>query len=168
MENEHILTVDQFKELARPTSKHIDENDVQTYIRECEDIIIIPAVGLERFKALCQTELSESDKILLEGGEYTDKAGNLTKCPGLHLALSYFVYAKLMMGNGGMLTRTGMMLHNDSYATREDDKNRVRHYDDAMNVAEAYLEGCLQYMRVNNETANPVRGSRLRIHAIGD
>lgn len=52
MENKHLINVEQFKQLARPTSKHVDEDEVKTFIRECEDIFIIPAIGLDVYKAL--------------------------------------------------------------------------------------------------------------------
>ena len=169
MENEHLITVEKFKELARPTSKHIDDGEVNTFIRECEDIYIIPAIGLARFKALQENTQDVTNKILLEGGEYEDKKGTLRKCSGIRLTLSYFVYAKMVMSDGGLLTRTGLMQHNDSSASREDDKNRVRMYNDAMEVAETYLGSCLAYLKsVEGESVRPVRGTRLRIHAIGD
>lgn len=168
MANKHILTVDEFRELARPTSKHIDVEEVLTFIRECEDMFIIPGIGLSRFKRLLGDSLSGDDKILLSGGEYKDKKNTLYKCSGLKLALSYFVYAKMTMADGGMLTRTGMMQHNDSYASREEDKNKVRRYNEAMNVAESYLNSCLAYIKSKEKDINPVRGTRLRVHAIGD
>lgn len=169
MANEHLITVERFKELARPTSKHIDDGEVQTFIRECEDIYIIPAIGLARFKALQEDEIEPKNITLLDGGDYEDKEGILKKCSGLRLALSYFVYGKMVMSDGGLLTRTGLMQHNDSYASREDDKNRVRMYNDAMNVAETYLGSCLAYLKsVEGEEIKPVRGTRIKIHSIGE
>lgn len=50
-ERTSLLTVEQFKQLARPTGNHIDEEEVKVFIRECEDSFIIPAIGYERFKA---------------------------------------------------------------------------------------------------------------------
>ena len=131
MANKHILTVEEFKELARPTSKHVDEDEVIAFVRECEDIHIIPAVGLEKYQALLEESISEPDKILLEGGIY-EKDGKKEKCAGLKTALAYFVYAKMAMADGSIMTRSGMVQHNDSYAERTDDKNRVRRYDDVM------------------------------------
>lgn len=169
MANEHLITVERFKELARPTSKHIDDGEVQTFIRECEDIKIIPAIGLERFKKLINDPEDSRNKTLLEGGEYNDKCGKLKRCVGLQTAVAYFVYAHMVMVDGGMLTRTGLMQHNDSYASREDNKNRVRLYDDAMNTAETYLSTCLAYIKATErEDINPVRGTRIRFYAIGD
>lgn len=169
MESKHILSVERFKELARPTSKHIDEGDVMTFVRECEEIKIIPAIGLERFKEMINAPEDSRNKILLEGGEYNDKCGKLKRCVGLQTTVAYFVYAHMVMVDGGMLTRTGLMQHNDSYASRENDKNRVRLYDDAMNAAETYLSSCLAYIKaIEKENINPVRGTRIRFHAIGD
>ena len=169
MESKHILSVERFKELARPTSKHIAEGDVMTFVRELEAIKIIPAIGLVRFKKLRDYPEDSSNKTLLEGGEYNDKCGKLKRCVGLQTAVAYFVYAHMVMVDGGMLTRTGLMQHNDSYASREDNKNRVRLYDDAMNTAETYLSMCLAYIKaMEREDIEPVRGTRIRIHAIGD
>ena len=172
MENKQILTVEKFKELARPTSKHVDDVEIITFIRECEDILIIPAIGLKRYKALLSEHLNVENKILLEGGEYEDNK-TLKKCAGLQIALSYFVYAKMIMSDGGILTRTGLMQHNDSYASRSDDKNRVRRYDEVMNVAEAYLSTCLAYLKTKESKCDStgsgrVRGTRVRIHSIGE
>lgn len=169
MVNEHLITVDMFMELTRPTSKHIDYGEVETFIRECEDLYIIPAIGLERFKNLLRDRKEDKYIKLLDGGEYEDKGGILKKCSGLRCALAYFVYGKMAMSDGGMLTRTGLMQHNDSYASREDDKNRVRRYNDVMEIAETYLGSCLAYLKsVDGDGVRPVRGTRIRIHSIGE
>lgn len=62
-QRKQLITVDQFRELARPTSTHLDEDEVNAYIRECEDANIIPAIGWKRFKAA--TEQGEwGDSVL--------------------------------------------------------------------------------------------------------
>lgn len=170
MENNHILTAEEFRQLARPTSKHLDDEEVTSFIGECEDVFIIPAVGLEKYEALQADELSEADKILLSGGTFEGKDGKKSKCAGLKKSLAYFVYGKLAMADGSIITRSGFVQHNDQYASRTDDKNRVRRYDDVMNVAEAYLNSCLEYLKTleGYTDLKPVRGTRLHIHAIGD
>lgn len=173
MENKHILTVKRFLELARPTSKHVEETEVMTFIRECEDMHIIPAIGLSKFKDLLKNPLNSDDEILLRGGEYENDKKNLQQCAGLEIALSYFVYAKMTMDDGGILTRTGVMQHNDSYAYRADDKNRVRRYNEVMNVAESYLSSSLEFLNSRNKDCcgqrkAKTRGTRVRIYAIGD
>ena len=51
-----LLTVEQFRELARPTSIHLDEEAVRGFIRECEDAYIIPAIGYRQFKGALECE----------------------------------------------------------------------------------------------------------------
>lgn len=170
MANEHFLTVAEFQELARPTSRHVDEGEVMAFVRECEDIYIAPTLGLDKCTDLLADEVSEADKILLEGGTYTDKEGKKQRCAGVKITLAYFVYGKMTMADGGIMTRSGVVLHNDNYADRYDDKNRVRRYDDVLNVAEEYLNSCLNYLRTleGYEEHPKARGTRILIHSIGD
>lgn len=172
---EHLLTVEEFRRLARPTSKHIDEDEVCSYIRECEDMTIIPAIGFDTYEKLLSDNLSDDEKTLLNGGTWVQgivgrcngQNGLRRKCSGLKTALSYFVYAKMIQSDGSIVTRTGAMRHNDEYASHIEDKKA--RYNDVMNVAEEYLSGCLQYWKsVKSEDVHPVRGSRVHIHAIGD
>lgn len=170
MVNEHLISVEQFKELARPTSKHVDDDEVMSYVRECEDIYIEPAIGLDKLQELLASDITDENKILLEGGNYKDETGKSLRCAGLQKALAYFVYAKMSMADGSIITRSGMVQHNDSYAQRDDDKNRIRKYDDVMNVAEAYLSSSMSYLKTLDgyKELTPIRGTRVQIHAIGD
>lgn len=171
--DKHLITVDEFKELGRPTSKHLDDDEVTSFISECEDMNIMPAIGLDMYEELSGGgELSEEAKILLNGGKWKEKTKEESQsrmCGGLKKALAYFVYAKMSMSDGVILTRSGSMQHDDSYAQRSEDKNRVRRYNEVMNIAEEYLDGCLQYLKQwKGEKIKPVRGTRVHIHAIGD
>ena len=171
--DKHLITVDEFKELGRPTSKHLDDDEVTSFISECEDMNIMPAIGLDMYEELSGGgELSEEAKILLNGGKWketTNEESQSRMCGGLKKALAYFVYAKMSMSDGVILTRSGSMQHDDSYAQRSEDKNSVRRYNEVMNIAEEYLDGCLQYLKQwKGEKIKPVRGTRVHIHAIGD
>ena len=171
--DKHLITVDEFKELGRPTSKHLDDDEVTSFISECEDMNIMPAIGLDMYEELSGgDELSEEAKILLNGGKWketTNEESQSRMCGGLKKALAYFVYAKMSMSDGVILTRSGSMQHDDSYAQRSEDKNRVRSYNEVMNIAEEYLDGCLQYLKQwKGEKIKPVRGTRVHIHAIGE
>lgn len=176
--NKHLLTGAEFKELARPTSLHVDDTDITAFVSECEDMHIIPAIGYEKFKTLVtEDELSTEDKTLLNGGEYMSKAtqcgcedatgGKLTYCKGLKKALAYFVYAKMLRADGSLLSRAGFMQHDDQYAKHVDD-SKLKQYNDVMAVAEQYLASCLAYIKSITGSVPPVRGTRCRIHAIGE
>lgn len=175
---EHLINVAGFRELARPTSVHIEQVELEKYIEECEDMYIIPAVGLTWFKTLCGDDIDDTmteEYTLLNGGDWTDDSCGCDtttekRCYGLRKALSYYVYGRMIQNDGSIMTRTGLMRHNDEYASRDDDKNRVRKYNEVIQVAETYLSTCLDYLNhiTGDCKTRKVRGRRLQIHAIGD
>lgn len=178
-----LITVDQFRELARPTSAHLDEDEVNAYIRECEDTHIIPAIGWERFKAAIeQGEWGDSvstdfqPDVFLDGGEYTTKDNISTNTTtirytsGIRKALAYFVYARLFRADGVIISRTGTMRHRDDYSDHVQDVSSNKQYNDIMNMAEKYLSDALEYLKAFTQQGEvkPQRGTRAHIHAIGD
>lgn len=177
-ERKSLLTVGQFRELARPTSTHLDEEEVSAYIRESEDAHIIPSVGYANFKAAADGEESVFDKtfdtsfrssLMLEGGEWTDDKGELRYCSGLRKSLAYYTYAKLLRSDGAIITRSGTIRHRDEEADHESD-DKLRRYNDTMNMAERYLSEVLEYLSEHkkDKRARPIKTSRARIRAIGD
>ena len=168
--DKHLITAEEFQELARPVSVHIDEDEVMAYVRESEDINIIPAIGYEECQVLASSEeLTAEDEVLLSGGEWTGKDGKKHYCNGLKMATAYFAYARMSRSDGAIIARTGFMSHNDEYASHIADVEKRKRYNDIMEVAEQYLSGCLAYWKsIKGDEVKPVRGSRARIHVIGD
>lgn len=179
-----LITVDQFRQLARPTSIHLEEEDVLSYVRECEDERIIPAIGWGNFKSslgLRPWDSTFSDSFIpdlwLDGGEWTKTAvgsdgvqyNKEYYCSGVRKALAYFVYAKMLRADGTIVARAGTMRHRDDYSDHLDDP-QIRQYNDVMDMAERYLGECLYYLNKHkkNRQISPQRGSRARIHVIGD
>lgn len=185
MERKQLITVEQFRTLARPTSVHLDNDEVEAYIRECEDSNIIPAIGWERFKAatgLGDWESSVtadfSPEVFLDGGEYDVKAScncsGKTKetkyTSGLRKALAYFVYARLLRADGTIVSRAGGMRHRDDYSDHVKDVSNNNQYDDVMDMAQDYLTDALLYLKEctkQGEVKKPA-DRRMRIKAIGD
>ena len=50
MDERYLISFAEFQQLARPTSVHLDEAEVYAFIREEQDVYIIPAIGYELFK----------------------------------------------------------------------------------------------------------------------
>jgi len=180
MAMEHLLSAEEWPKYTRAVSVHLDNEEVEKWIDECEQLFIIPAIGGKLFSRLASgEELSEQEKKLLEGGKY-DGTGTGCVCIGMYTgifkglkwALGYFVLAKMMRNDGGLLSRGGFIRHDDEHASHLDDRNNVNRYNDAMNVAENYLNGALLYWKsINGEdcgTSAKVRGSRVRILSVGD
>lgn len=166
----------EFKQLARPTSVHIDEQEVEAYIREAEDIKIKPAIGVTLFNKLADATtdaaLTAEELILFKGGAYTSPCGCDTdkECAGLKRAVAYLAYARMIAANGGIVTRTGYYQHDDSYASRVDDKNRANARRDVQNMADYYLGSCIEYLPMLQGAsckARAHRGGNVRIKSIG-
>lgn len=184
-ERKQLITVDQFRELARPTSAHLDEDEVAAYIRECEDTFIIPTIGWERFKAATgQGEWDDSvtdgfdPETFLDGGEYTakkkgccdDASEVLRHTNGIRKALAYFAYARLFRADGTIISRAGGMRHRDDYSDHIQDAGGNKQYNDIMDMAERYLSDALDYLKsyTKQGEVKPQRGTRAHIHSIGD
>lgn len=167
---EHLLTAENWANYTRFSSIHVDGEEVDRFIDECEQLFIIPAIGADLFLKLAGEDLTENQSLLLEGGQYVCKSNKKRIFKGLRYALAYFVYAKMAKNDGAMVVRSGFFQHQDEHAVRMDDKNRVNRYNDLMNVAETYLSGALEFLKTwdDVEDVQPVRGSRVRIVEIGD
>lgn len=182
MERKTILTYEDFRLLARPTSSHIDREDVMTYIQECEDEKIIPVFGWRYYKAAtgidgawdeCLKDTFRPD-VLLNGGEWEEiiinngiKTIKLYYTNGLKKAIAYFVYAKLLRADGTIVSRSGAMRHRSDESDHVDD-SKLRQYNDTMSLAEMYLSESLNYLHNHTRKKMPIaRGTRARIHSIG-
>ena len=179
-ERGHLLTPIQFAELARPTSVHLDDDEVQAFITECEDVYIIPTIGYDVFAA-CVDYVDDvtlggvfddgfNPEIYMNGGAFVFNDCGCNErsewCAGLRKALAYYVWAKMGRADGSIIARDGLMRHNDQYSSHVDPN--LKQYNDVMEVAEGYLGSCQRYAKMHACNVRPVRQSRATIKAIGD
>lgn len=66
---------------------------------------------------------------------------------GLRVALSYFVFAQNLMSGDIESTRFGSVIKNDDYSSRISSRERSDAYNNAMEVANAYLQECVAFCR---------------------
>ena len=178
-DRKHLLSPVQFAELARPTSMHLEDDEVNRFIEECEDLYIIPTVGYDVFSAAIDYvddntldgKFDETfDPVLyLNGGAFNYNHcgcdGASEWCAGLRKALAYYVYAKMGRADGTIIARDGLMRHNDQYAQHVEPN--LKQYNDVMEVAEQYLASCQRYAKMHRCGVRMVRQSRATIKAIG-
>ena len=178
-ERKHLLSPVQFAELARPTSIHLEDDEVNRFIEECEDLYIIPTVVYDVFSAAIDYvddntldgKFDETfDPVLyLNGGAFNYNHcgcdGASEWCAGLRKALAYYVYAKMGRADGSIIARDGLMRHNDQYAQHVEPN--LKQYNDVMEVAEQYLASCQRYAKMHRCGVRMVRQSRATIKAIG-
>lgn len=178
-ERKHLLSPVQFAELARPTSMHLEDDEVMAFITECEDMFIIPTVGYDVLSAAIdyvndntlggKFDEDFDPEIYLNGGAFDYNHcgcdGASEWCAGLRKALAYYVYAKMSRADGSIIARDGLMRHNDQYASHVEPN--LKQYNDVMEVAEQYLASCQRYAKMHRCGVRMVNQSRATIKAIG-
>lgn len=144
---EHILQPADLRTLGRPIGKVADDK-LKAFITEAEQLHIKPILGDELFlKLLDDREHNNNIETLLNGGTYTDKRDKLHSFMGLKVALSYFVYAQNLMSGDIESTRFGSVLKDNDFSTRISSKERSDAYNNAVDVAKAYLKECVEFCK---------------------
>lgn len=145
---EHILQPTEIRTLGRPIGKVADEK-LFAFITEAEQLHLKPILGDELFLKILDENERKDENIekLLNGGTYTDKRDNLRSFMGLKIALSYFVYAQNLMSGDIESTRFGSVLKNGDFSSHISSKERSDAYNNAIDVAKAYLKECVEFCK---------------------
>lgn len=140
----YLITKLDVSSLSRGMSMHLDEDKIETYIRESESIDIKSALGDAFY--LDVREHPEKYALLLDGGTYEDKHGERKIFMGIKTALAYYTYARIVKNGDLNVTRYGLMQKEDEYSSRPDIKEKVMAYNDAFSIADRYLKECVMFL----------------------
>lgn len=146
---QYLITTHDVSSLSRGMSVHVDEDKIETYIRESESIDIKSALGDALY--LDVKENPEKYKLLLDGGIYEDKCGEKKIFMGIKTALAYYTYARIVKNNDLNVTRYGFVQKEDEYSSRPDMKEKVMAYNDAFSIADRYLKECVMFLDERKE-----------------
>ena len=146
---QYLITCKEVHELTRKMSIHIENDKMDAFIREAENLDVKPVIGDGLFIALHKDY--ERFTALLNGGVYENEDGELKSFTGLKTALSYFVYARLVRNNDGQVTRMGFVNKDNDHSTRASELERERIYNDAVAIARRYMHECMDFIRQDNE-----------------
>lgn len=142
-----ILTVNEAKSLGRPIGKVADEKII-AFITEVEHTIIRRSLGDDLYlRILAMDEFDDTFTTLLDGGVYTTRCGHKKVLTGLKTAEAYYVYAQNVRAGDFESTRYGMMVKDGQYSTHVSSKERDSAANSATEVANAYLEECIEYCK---------------------
>lgn len=144
---EHLITPTEVGQYGRPISAKTDDDKLNAYITEAEQMNIKPVLGDELFLSILEKG-EEDDKFirLLAGGTY-DSDGRLYSFAGLKAAMSYYVFSKYLMVGDINATRFGVVMKDDSYSSRISSAERSNAYSDTLEVANCYLQDCVEYCK---------------------
>lgn len=146
---QYLITTLEVADLSRSMSVHVDEDKIETYIRESESIDIKSALGDALY--LDVKENPEKYELLLDGGTYEDKCGEKKIFMGIKTALAYYTYARIVKNGDFNMTRYGLMQKEDEYSSRPDIKEKVMAYNDAFSIADRYLKECVRFLEEKND-----------------
>ena len=169
---QYLITTSEVATLSRGMSVHIDEDKIETYIRESESIDIKSALGDELY--LDVKEHSEKYELLLYGGTYEDNRGEKKMFMGIKTALAYYTYARIVKNGDGNVTRYGFVQKEDEYSSRPDIKEKVMAYNYAFSIADRYLKECVLFLNEKNDEYPLYKGlgmmkvNRIKSKLIGD
>lgn len=144
----YLITIDEVASLARSMSTHLDKNEVETYLKESENIDLRMNLGDALFLDL--KEHPENYTLLLNGGIYEDGKGRRL-LTGLKSALAYYTFARVVKNKDGQVTRFGFMNKEGEYSSRVDLKEKVMAYNDAFSVADTYMKEVVSYLNLNKK-----------------
>lgn len=147
----HLIKYKELLTIGRPLSKDIPTAKVEAFLTEAEQLHIKPILGDKLFSQLLRDKDEPFTDTRLEtllcGGSYTTKCEEYHSFMGLKYALSYFVYAQNLMSGDVESTRYGNMVKDGEYSTHISAKERSEAYNNALEVANAYLQECVAYAR---------------------
>lgn len=187
-----IITVDYIRKY-RPLAKNICDDRVNIYIREAEQIDILPAIGADLYKkfsqlgdilvdekrlededgehiyALEEGELPTEEYKLLNGGYYTDDCGTEHFFMGLKAALAYLAYARMIRNHSTNVTTYGVVVKSGEDSTPADARTISAAALDAQRIGEDYLAAAVRYWKYATECSRPAKSvSRPRFVPIGN
>lgn len=143
---EHIITVEEVRDLGRPISDKVDNDKLLSYIFETERLNVKPLLGDKLFSEVIKFIGSKSEDAsdrfyqLVNGGEYEDRNGEYHMFSGLKIAMSYFVYAQYVMDGDFQLTRAGVVIKDNAYSSHISSKERSDCYNNALSAANGFLD----------------------------
>lgn len=146
---QYLITTQEVSSLSRGMSIHIDESDIEQYIRESESIDIKSALGDSFFLEV--KDNPEKYSLLIDGGVYEDKNGHKKLLTGLKTALAYYTYARIVKNGDRNVTRFGLVQKDSEYSSHTEFKEKVMAYNDAFSIADRYLKECVLFLDENND-----------------
>ena len=168
-----IITVDdirKYREIARNTQI----NRVEIFIRETEELDIVPLLGVEEYDRLAnrdeQTELTDAEKMLLNGGTWIDGCGNRHRFAGLVAAESYLVFARFIRTHPLQVTPYGVVVKDGDDSVAASAQSIAAVSKDSEKIGRQYLADAVKYWRYVSQTADckHIPASRPKFIAIGD
>lgn len=167
-----ITTASNIKTDTRFVSDKIQNQLIDIYIQEAQNIYIQPKIGSEIMQMILEylkntdesneennkesknenaefdteTETNKLIHKLLHGGNYLH-CNKKVSFAGLIATLNYYTYARLIRYNSYRLTRSGLVSKDSSHSTKVMSEQKKMQELDALTIADFYMEGCVNFIK---------------------
>ena len=136
-----IASINDIKNI-RPIADNIPSSRITIYLKEAENLYVIPAFGASLFKNISDDQ--ENYVTLLEGGFYDNDKHYFE---GLRKSIAYIAYSKMILNQDFNVTAFGTMFKNSEYSEHSNEKTLLRISNDALAIGLRYLDECLDYLK---------------------
>ena len=136
-----IASINDIKNI-RPIADNIPSSRITVYLKEAENLYVIPALGASLFKNISDNQ--DNYVTLLEGGFYDDDKHYFE---GLRKSIAYIAYSKMILNQDFNVTAFGTMFKNSEYSEHSNEKTLLRISNDALAIGLRYLDECLDYLK---------------------
>ena len=136
-----IASINDIKNI-RPIADNIPSSRITIYLKEAENLYVIPAFGASLFKNISDNQ--ENYTTLLEGGFYDNDKHYFE---GLRKSIAYIAYSKMILNQDFNVTAFGTMFKNSEYSEHSNEKTLLRISNDALAIGLRYLDECLDYLK---------------------
>lgn len=190
-----IITVEDIRRY-REIATNTQHNRVEIFIRETEQLDIIPLLGVAEYDRLNGrggqgigfklgegvlgvsslgdgSGLTDEERMLLSGGTWTDSCGCLHRFEGLKAAISYLAFARLIRNHPLQVTPYGVVVKEGDDSSPASAQSIAAVANDSRKIGEQYLADAVKYWRHVTDSCcgtcqAPVRAARKKFYAIGD
>lgn len=191
-----IITVEdirRYREIAANTQR----NRVEIFIRETEELDIIPLLGVDEYRRLSEYSsagfllgssvlgynslgggavgplLTPEEQMLLDGGQYVDSCGCMRRFAGLKAAEAYLTFARFIRTHPLQVTPYGVVVKEGDDSMPASAQGIAAVSKDSEKIGRQYLADAVRYWREVSGAKcaacqPPVTASRRKFVAIGD
>lgn len=169
-----IISVEDIRKY-REIAANTQQNRIEVFIRETEQLDVVPLLGVaeyDRLDSISGEELTEDEKMLLEGGTYKDECGKARRFEGLKAAESYIVFARFIRNHPLQVTPYGVVVKEGDDSSPASAQSIQAVAKDSEKIGRQYLADAVKYWRyVNNErccSKGEIPVSKRKYYAVGD
>lgn len=147
-----ITTIEDIKKI-RQIAENIQDIRIEPYIEQTEELVIIPAIGIELYREI-ESDISAHIDILWPKDYEVEECGRMVKkySPGLIKAISYIAYSKMLLNQQISVTAFGVRTMNSQYSDKAEERDIVRASNEARAVGDTYLSQTLEYINKGTTT----------------